>query len=93
MAKTKLTTTDKIKKHLQAIKKLKEKEKKENEIAPLNFTKELEKIFAKKLTATDYTNILSAVKNNKSNYATYWKLTPTTTTTTTTSSASSTIKK
>lgn len=81
MAKKK--TLLETKKALQEkMKKVNDKIRKEKEKTPLNFCKELEKIFSKKFTDNDYKNILDAVRQNKSNYATYWKIAPTTTNTT-----------
>lgn len=84
MAKTSLETQ--LKKCNEKAKKIKQKIKQEQAKKPLKFVSELEKIFNKKFTENDYKNILEVIKANKTNYATYWKLSTTTT-------ATSTIKK
>lgn len=80
----KLSLENQLKKVNEKAKKIKQKIKEEQSKKPLKFVSEIEKIFNKKFTDSDYKNILDAIKNNKSNYATYWKLAPAPTTTTNT---------
>lgn len=54
--KQKLSTQQLIEKHLSAIKKLKEKEKKENEKALYLFNANMQKFFNKSLTSEDFDN-------------------------------------
>jgi len=65
MAKTKLTAQQQIEKHLKAIKKIKENEKKKLAQVPLEFTKKLEKIWNKTLSEKEFTAILDLIKQNK----------------------------
>lgn len=65
MAKTKLTAQQLIEKHLKAIKKIKDNEKKKLAQVPLDFTKKLEKIWNKTLTEKEYTAIFDLIKQNK----------------------------
>lgn len=65
MAKSKLTAQQLIEKHLKAIKKIKDNEKKKLAQIPLDFTKKLEKIWNKTLTEKEYTAIFDLIKQNK----------------------------
>lgn len=82
MAKTKLTAQQLIEKHLKAIKKIKENEKKKLSLIPMDFTKKLEKLWNKTLTEKEYTAIFDLIKQNKTAFDKC--ITQTTTTNTTT---------
>lgn len=82
MAKTKLTAQQLIEKHLKAIKKIKENEKKKLSLIPMDFTKKLEKMWNKTLTEKEYTAIFDLIKQNKTAFDKC--ITQTTTTNTTT---------
>ena len=82
MAKTKLTAQQLIEKHLKAIKKIKDNEKKKLAQVPLDFTKKLEKMWNKTLNEKEYTAIFDLIKQNKTAFDKC--ITQTTTTNTTT---------
>jgi len=68
MAKSKLTAQQLIEKHLKAIKKIKDNEKKKLAQVPLDFATKLEKIWNKKLTEKEYTAIYDLIKQNKTTF-------------------------
>ena len=82
MAKTKLTAQQLIEKHLKAIKKIKDNEKKKLAQVPLAFIKKLEKMSNKTLNEKEYTAIFDLIKQNKTAFDKC--ITQTTTTNTTT---------